>query len=196
MSNAMTASAEKPANGEPQVTRKHFSALQEYGHDLGLVVLGAGEPQQEWVNGIADLLVKSGIAQAPVFSDAFIIDGNVRGSEGRIDLALIFSKESKPNVGKLAMWRIQFGDASWIYDFVVNHENDYCQQIDWPEEQRDKFEDDSSRGSRIRLCAAQLKTNNQSTFSNPLNLTWRSGPVCLNQPKPFSTSHRLLRLTL
>jgi hypothetical protein len=51
-----------------------------------------------------------------------------------------------------------------------------------------------SLGSRIRLWAAQLKTNNQSTFSSPRNLTWRSGPVCYSQPKAFSTSHLRLRL--
>jgi hypothetical protein len=51
-----------------------------------------------------------------------------------------------------------------------------------------------SLGSRIRLWAAQLKTNSQSTFSRPRNLTCRSGPVCFSQPKPFSTSHLRLRL--
>ncbi len=51
-----------------------------------------------------------------------------------------------------------------------------------------------SRGSRMRLCAAQLKTNSQSTFSRPRNFTCRSGPVCLSHPKPFSTSQRRLRL--
>ena len=44
------------------------------------------------------------------------------------------------------------------------------------------------------MCAAQLKTNSQSTFSSPRSLTWRSGPVCLSHPKPFSISHRRLRL--
>src|SRR5258708_4496886 len=51
-----------------------------------------------------------------------------------------------------------------------------------------------SLGSRIRLCAAQLNTNNQSTFSNPRNLTCRRVPVCFNHPKPFSISQRRLRL--
>src|ERR1035437_5875639 len=45
-----------------------------------------------------------------------------------------------------------------------------------------------SRGSLSRLWAAQLKTNSQSTFSNPYNFTCRSEPVCFSQPKPFSTS--------
>ena len=49
------------------------------------------------------------------------------------------------------------------------------------------------RGSRSRLCAAQLKTKIQSTLASPRSFTWRSGPVCLSQPKVFSTSH--LRLS-
>ena len=32
------------------------------------------------------------------------------------------------------------------------------------------------------MCAAQLKTNSQSTFSSPRSFTWRSGPVCFSQP--------------
>jgi hypothetical protein len=43
-----------------------------------------------------------------------------------------------------------------------------------------------SRGRRRRVCAAQLKTNCQSTFSSPRSFTWRSGPVCFSHPKLFS----------
>jgi hypothetical protein len=52
-----------------------------------------------------------------------------------------------------------------------------------------------SLGRRSRLCAAQLKTNSQSTFSSPRSFTWRSGPVCFSHPKLFSISQRRLRLT-
>jgi len=111
--------------GEPQVSLKPFSALQAYEHDLGLVIMGAGEPHQEWVNGIAGMLVEVGIATVPVFSEAFILDGNVAGAEGRTDLALIFSKESQPDVDPLGSWCIRFGDASWIDGFIDNHGKDY-----------------------------------------------------------------------
>jgi len=51
-----------------------------------------------------------------------------------------------------------------------------------------------SLGSLSRLCAAQLKTKAQSTFSSPRYFVWRSGPVYFSQPKLFSTNQRRLRL--
>ena len=52
-----------------------------------------------------------------------------------------------------------------------------------------------SFGIRIRLKAAQLNTNNQSTFARPRSFTFLKGPICFSQPKGFSTNQRLLRLT-
>ena len=51
-----------------------------------------------------------------------------------------------------------------------------------------------SFGSRIKLWAAQLKTNSQSTFSRPRYFTRLTVQVCLSHPKHFSTSHLRLRL--
>jgi hypothetical protein len=44
------------------------------------------------------------------------------------------------------------------------------------------------------LCAAQLKTNSQSTLCSPRTFTWPSPAVCFSHPNGFSTSHRQLRL--
>jgi hypothetical protein len=49
-------------------------------------------------------------------------------------------------------------------------------------------------GIRIRLKAAQLNTNNQSTFASPRSFTFFSGPICFNHPNRFSTKQRLLKL--
>jgi hypothetical protein len=51
-----------------------------------------------------------------------------------------------------------------------------------------------SFGIRIRLKAAQLNTNNQSTFASPRSFTFFRGPICFNHPNGFSTSQRLLKL--
>src|SRR5258707_15483100 len=51
-----------------------------------------------------------------------------------------------------------------------------------------------SLGSLDKLCAAQLKTNSQSTLCSPRSFTWRIGPVCFSHPKRFSISQRRLRL--
>lgn len=45
---------------------------------------------------------------------------------GRIDLALVFNnKRDALNIGKLAIWRINFGDASWISDYLDNYYDQY-----------------------------------------------------------------------
>ena len=51
-----------------------------------------------------------------------------------------------------------------------------------------------SFGIRIRLKAAQLNTNNQSTFARPRSFTFFKGPICFSHPKGFSTNQRLLKL--
>lgn len=98
----------------------------KHGEDLGLVILGAGEPLQQWVDGISELLVKEGIVKGtPVFSKAMKLTGNVMGDEGRTDLVLIFNTDAKINIGTLAIWRLRFGNASWIDDFIANYGKDY-----------------------------------------------------------------------
>jgi hypothetical protein len=88
--------------------------------------MGAGGNAQEWVDGIAGLLVEQGIVkEQPVFSDAFVLNDNIRGKDGRVDLALIFKPGSVKNMGQLALWRIKFGDISWADDFTTNHGSDY-----------------------------------------------------------------------
>ena len=51
-----------------------------------------------------------------------------------------------------------------------------------------------SFGIRIRLKAAQLNTNNQSTFASPRSFTFFNGPICFSHPNGFSTNQRLLKL--
>jgi hypothetical protein len=51
-----------------------------------------------------------------------------------------------------------------------------------------------SFGMRIRLKAAQLNTNNQSTFASPRSFTFFRGPICFSHPNGFSTNQRLLKL--
>lgn len=109
-----------------EVGTKSFTELQDgYSDKLGLVLLGAGGDPHDWITGLSDLLVKKCDATLPVFSEAFLLTGNVKGSDGRTDLVLVFPDDTNINVGKLAMFRIQFGDASWIDDFICNHSADY-----------------------------------------------------------------------
>jgi len=40
---------------------------------------------------------------------------------GRTDLLMMFKNSSTINIGKMAIWRIKFGDASWLSDYIVNY---------------------------------------------------------------------------
>jgi hypothetical protein len=105
-----------------------FSALKTAAlPNLGMVVMGAGGDPTEWIDGISDALQKAGIVDpsVPTFVKADMLTGNVAGEQGRKDLLLVFNKAAKVNVGKLAMWRLQFGDISWVDDFVANYAKDY-----------------------------------------------------------------------
>lgn len=108
-----------------KIGEKKFSELDK--KDFGIVILGAGEPLDEWVSGIDSLFKKENIAatHSSVFREAFVLNDNVAGKEGRQDLVLVFSEDARLNVGALAMWRLRFGDCSWIDDFKVNYKSDY-----------------------------------------------------------------------
>lgn len=95
--------------------------------DFGMVVLGAGGDISEWVDGISGILKKDGIVDPDkeTFSRAELLEGNVLGVKGRKDLVLIFNPGSNVHVGKLAIWRLQFGDISWIDDFIANYGSNY-----------------------------------------------------------------------
>jgi len=102
-----------------------FSELKTI-KDFGMVVLGAGGDVQEWIDGISKELIESKIVQdEEVFEKAYKVTGNIKGKGGRLDLVLIFSNKAKPNIGKLALWRLRFGDVSWLDDFIVNYKKDY-----------------------------------------------------------------------
>ncbi len=106
-----------------KTTIQDISNLKEF----GMVVLGAGKPLNEWVEGISKILKEEKIVEQDVntFSGAATVEGNILGKNGRTDLLLVFNKNSKPNIGKLAIWRLRFGDISWTEDFVTNYRKDY-----------------------------------------------------------------------
>ena len=108
-----------------QVNQIAFSSLANL-KDFGMIVLGAGGNLQDWIQGIANTLQDEKIVtDAQTFLSASVISGNIAGHDGRTDLLLMFNPDSKPDVGKLAMWRLRFGDVSWVEDFRVNYAKDY-----------------------------------------------------------------------
>ena len=81
----------------------------------GLVLQGCGGDLNEWVDGVNEMLTKSGILQnGTKFTDVYSFDKNVN-----------------LDIGKLAMWRIatheQF-NAKWLTDYVDNFLNGFIDE--------------------------------------------------------------------
>ena len=88
----------------------------------GLVLLGCGGALTEWTNGVTKTLKEEGIAASADPEQEFGDCYELTTSGGRTDLLLLFKEEgSTLNMGKMAMWRLRFGDASWWSDYIVNY---------------------------------------------------------------------------
>ena len=100
----------------PEIEDRPFSAISR--RKEGIIFLGAGGDLKEWVQGVTSELENQGIvSDMSWFDDVY----TVTTSGGRTDLVFTFNRKHKINIGKLAMWRLQWGDASWISDYLVNY---------------------------------------------------------------------------
>jgi hypothetical protein len=102
-----------------------FPAVKdELKNSVGLVFLGAGGDPQEWIEGISGILIKDGIAKGTTADDLWRKSYLLKTTSGRSDLVLI-PKDGVLDMGKLAPWRIKFGDVSWTSDYVENYAGDH-----------------------------------------------------------------------
>lgn len=90
----------------------------------GIVLLGVGGDPEDWINGVVDIWDVEGIYSGHP-NDAFESSYLLKTTGGRTDLALVFKKGAKLDMGKMAMWRLSFGDCSWISDYIVNYRNQH-----------------------------------------------------------------------
>ena len=86
----------------------------------GIVFQGCGGDLDEWVDGVNEMLTKSGILQnGTKFTDVYSFENN-----GLTNLLFPFDKNVNLDIGKLAMWRIasyQQFYGSWLSDYVDNY---------------------------------------------------------------------------
>lgn len=86
----------------------------------GLVFLGCADADS-WVDGLKKLWEEEGWIKIAWFESPFIL----QTTGGRTDLVFPFSEaywtEDGTQVGKLAIWRLRFGDCSWISDYKINY---------------------------------------------------------------------------
>ena len=110
-----------------EIIDSNFSKIRNIStnKDEGIVILGAGGDPQEWIKGICVDWKKKEISPTDVPEETFQEIHLLISTGGRRDLAMVFKKEAPLNIGRMAMWRLQFGDCSWISDFVVNYKKHY-----------------------------------------------------------------------
>ncbi len=94
----------------------------------GIVLLGAGGDLNCWLNGVAKSLSEEGIAETSNPDELFTERYFMKTTGGRTDLALVVDF-SKVDSGKMAMWRLRFGDCSWIKDYIVNYANQHYSSV-------------------------------------------------------------------
>ena len=91
---------------------KDLSTYTEY-----LVLLGCEGKLEDWVKGVAKNLRNEKVAPKGFKIEKAL---KVTTTGGRVDLVLVFDF-NQVDVGKLTMWRLRFGDCSWLSDYVVNY---------------------------------------------------------------------------
>lgn len=96
-----------------------FAKETKAGGYEGIVVHGAGGNLQEWVDGIDEMLFNEGISpELNNFGDCFELTDHY----GVTHLAMLFKvNDNKIILGKMALWRLRFGECSWISDFTENY---------------------------------------------------------------------------
>lgn len=112
--------------GAKEITFSELKRMVKKDDAEGIILLGAGGDLKDWINGVSSQLYDQGIATSGNPSDLWSGAYELKTSGGRTDLALEFKRSSNSlNVGKLAMWRLQFGDASWFTDYVENYKDQH-----------------------------------------------------------------------
>lgn len=90
------------------------------GQKEGIVLLGCGGDLNEWTNGVTNVLYEEGISRLNKLDEVFPEIYILKTTGGRTDIAMIFNSDYL-SMGKMAMWRLRFGDCSWISDYIVNY---------------------------------------------------------------------------
>ncbi|MGF7058693.1 hypothetical protein [Brassicibacter mesophilus] len=89
----------------------------------GLVMLGAGGNLNDWLNGLKDMLVEEDHVIVKDTNNTFWKKAyELTTTGGRTDLVLIFNDKNQVNWGSLALWRLRFGNCSWLSDYIINYQ--------------------------------------------------------------------------
>ena len=106
-----------------EITSKTFNDIST-SVDEGIVLRGCEGDLNEWYNGVIGTIVDFGI---PCSSSDFNSPYAIVTTGGRIDLVMEFSENCQIDITRLAMWRLSFGDCSWISDYIDNYRDQHEQ---------------------------------------------------------------------
>jgi len=87
----------------------------------GLIMLGTGGRLSDWVRGITRVLASEGIAPSEDPKEVWGTIAVLKTTGGRTDLAFMFKESSDLDIGRMAMWRLRYGDNSWASDYIDNY---------------------------------------------------------------------------
>lgn len=93
-----------------------YNFLQKTLNREGLVFLGCKNPSA-WIEGLDEVLPDHCKRIDGIYENEFLI---LKTNGGRTDLVYIFKTGIKIN-GSLPIWRLRFGDCSWISDYKNNY---------------------------------------------------------------------------
>jgi len=103
-------------------------ATKKFKGKEGLVLLGCGGSLTEWVTGVSSVLFEEGVAKdkdpKTQWGGLYLL----KTTGGRQDILMLFKKPNTLDLGKMAIWRLRFGDASWWSDYQVNYKS---QHVGW-----------------------------------------------------------------
>ncbi len=110
---------EKGVDAVMEIKNISLHELRKMNDSEGLVLQGCGGDLQEWVDGINDMLTESGILRnGSRFDKAYTF------KNGGLTCLLFPFGDVQPDVGKLAIWRLEtrenFG-STWLSDYVPNN---------------------------------------------------------------------------
>ena len=87
----------------------------------GIVLLGCGGDHQQWIDGITDYLKNEKIAIENPWDKVYLLTT----SGGRYDIAFVFKMPYTFDMNKMVLWRMTWGDCSWISDYLVNYKKQF-----------------------------------------------------------------------
>ena len=145
--------------------------LRKMNGSEGLILQGCGGDLQEWVDGINDMLTESGILRnGSRFDNVYTFK-----NEGLTCLLFPFD-EVQPDVGKLAIWRLEtrenFG-STWLSDYVPNNLGGFIEEQSENHEMKGKMQENKrpkcpiigADGNIFNIMGAASKTLKRSGMS-------------------------------